>query len=54
MEKRLQTAQDRSRDIKQKANLMVQEEMMVVWPRLVVVGGGSLPDLEGHKMPTLY
>lgn len=53
MEKRLQTAQGRSRDIKQKANLVVQEEM-TVWPRLVVVGGGSLPDLEGHKMPALY
>lgn len=48
MEKRLQTAQGGSRDIKPKAKVVVQEEMMVAWPRLVVVGGGDLPDLEGH------
>lgn len=53
MEKRLQTAQGESRDIKQKPNVVVQEEMMVAWPRLVVVGGGGLPDLEVHKIPAL-
>lgn len=48
MGKRLQTALSGSRDIKQKANVVAQEELVVAWPRLVVVGGGGLPDLEGH------
>lgn len=49
-------AQDRSRDVRQRTNVLAQEEMMVAWLSLVIVEGerGRLPDMEGCKMLAAY
>ena len=49
-------AQDRSRDARQRINVLAQEEMMVDWLSLVLVEGerGRLLDMEGYKMLAAY
>lgn len=49
-------AQDKSRDIKQRTNVLAQEEMTVAWLSLIIVEGerGGLPDMEGYKMLAAY
>lgn len=56
MEKGQQVAQDKSRDIRQRTNVLAQEEMTVAWLSLVIEEGerGGLPDMEGYKMLAAY